>query len=148
MSEERCCHGGAHAGFFVGGALLGLAAGAVSMFFLAPRAGKESRKMVAKRVNEIKEYTQENAEEVKERVQEIFGEVTKLTTALYNDARKLWNKQVTTITNAFGKIDKDKYAKMIDDVVETLESSKKYSEGELTKVRKYLISETKRLVAG
>ena len=146
MSEGRCCRSGA--GLFVGGAVFGLLAGGVAMFFLAPRPGKESRKMVTKRVEEIKDYAQDSADEVKERVQEIFGEVSKLTTSLYEDVRKLWGKQVKLMGSAFGKVDKNKYSKMIDNVMDALKDSKKYSEIELGKVRKYLATETKRLVAG
>ena len=144
---DRDCRS-SHLGLFLGGTLFGLAAGATAMFFLAPRSGKASRKMVVNRVEEIRDYAMDTMEEVNERVEDIFGEVNNITKSLYNDARKLWTKQVKTLNHSLDKIDKDKYGEMIDSVMDSLRSNKKYSVDELTKVKRYLNTEVKKLVAG
>lgn len=134
-----------NAGAFAVGAVVGLAAGATAMFFLAPRSGKASRKMVAHRIEEIKDYTQDATEEINRRVKEVFGEVNDITKALYGDARKLWTKQVKTLNTSWDQIDKDKYNEMIDNVMVSLKDSKKYSADELNKVKRYLTTEVKKV---
>ncbi|MDO5561536.1 MAG: YtxH domain-containing protein [bacterium] len=125
----------------MGGFLFGAAAGAVAMFLLAPRSGKENRKMIQDRVEELSDYIEDERSLIEDKVEEIFGEVNALTTSLFNDARKLWNDQVRTFEKSMDKIDKNKYLEMVDNVMEKLQSSKKYNNNDLTKVKRYLSSE-------
>ncbi len=123
------------------GMLFGAAAGAAAMFFLAPRSGKENRKMVKDKIGELSDYIEEEKELMEQKVKDIFGEVNALTTSLFNDARRLWNTQVKTFEKSLDKIDKNRYQEMVDNVIEKLQSSKKYDQGHLAKMKRYLTSE-------
>ena len=125
----------------MGGFLFGAAAGAAAMFFLAPRSGKENRKLMQDRLSELSDYIEDERSMMEDKVEEIFGEVNAITTSLFNDARRLWNEQVHTFEKSMDKIDKTKYSEMVDNVVEKLQGNKKYSNTDLNKVKRYLSSE-------
>lgn len=123
------------------GMLVGAAAGAAAMFFLSPRSGKENRKLMQDKISEAKDYMEEERALMEAKVQEIFGEVNDLTTSLFEDAKRLWNNQVRAFEKSMDKIDKGRYQEMVDNVMETLQSSKRYDNTDLAKMKRYLSSE-------
>lgn len=129
-----------HSNFFpmMGGMILGGMLGAGAMYFLSPRSGKANRKIVKDRVDELSDYLLEEKELLEEKVQDIFGDVNEITTSLFNDARKLWDSQVRTFEKSMGQINKVKYQEMVDNVMEKLQTNHKYTDSDLTKMKRYL----------
>ncbi len=125
----------------LGGVVVGGLAGATAMFFLSPRSGKANRKMVKNKLMDMRDYIQEEKEMMEEKIQEIFGEVNQLTTSLFEDAKKLWDRQVSAFEKSMDKIDKNRYQEMVDNVMESLQSNKKYDANSLSKIKRYLNSQ-------
>lgn len=126
------------------GLVIGATAGAAAMFFLSPRSGKENRRLVKAKYEELADYVEEEKAIIEEKVKEIFGEVNELTVSLFKDAKKLWNTQVQAFEKSLDKIDKGRYQEMIDSVMEKLQGNKKYQNTDLAKMKRYLASEWKK----
>ena len=129
------------------GLVLGAGAGATAMFFMSPRSGKANRRIVRHKWEELSDYVHEEKEAVTERVYEIFGEVNAMTLALYKDARRMWDAQVRSFEKSLSKIDKKGYQEMVDDIIEKLQATKKYADDDLSKVKRYLNSQWRKLLA-
>jgi len=129
------------------GVVLGATAGATAMFFLSPRSGQANRRMVRHKFEELTDYVEAERQAIAERVEDIFGEVNSLTMSLYNDARKLWDNQVRAFEKSMDKIDKKSYQEMVDNVIEKLQVNKKYTDDDLSKIKRYLNSQWRKLAA-
>ncbi|MBQ6154396.1 YtxH domain-containing protein [bacterium] len=140
MSESR-----SNFGAVLGGMIMGAVAGATAMFFASPRSGKANRRIAKAKFTELTDYMDAERDASAERVYDILGDVNALTTSLYNDARRLWNSQVKTFEKSMDKIDKKSYLEMVDNVMEKLQVSKKYGDDELSKIKRYLNSQWKKL---
>ena len=127
------------------GVVLGATAGATAMFFLSPRSGQANRRLVRNKWEELTDYVESEKEAIAERVEEIFGEVNSITMSLYNDARKLWDTQVRAFEKSMDKIDKKSYQEMVDNVIEKLQVNKKYDDDDLSKIKRYLNSQWRKL---
>jgi gas vesicle protein len=119
----------------------GAALGAGAMYFFAPRSGKDNRALVKARVEELQDYIEDEKEALSEKIEEIFGEVNQITTALYKDARRLWDSQVAAFEKSLKKIDKKAYQEMVDNVMERLQTNKRYDNSSLSKVKRYLTNQ-------
>lgn len=126
------------------GLVIGAVAGATAMFFLSPQSGEENRKMAKKKYEELTDYMEEERSALEDRVEEIFGEVNQIRMSLFNDARNLWNNQVSALEKSLDKIDKTRYQEMVDSVMEKLQGSKKYDNTDLAKMKRYLAGEWKK----
>ena len=140
MQEQR-------SGFWpmLAGLVVGATAGATAMFFLSPRSGKANRQLMRRKMEELSDYVESESAALSERVYEIFGEVNNITTSLYNDARRLWEAQVRTFEKSVDKIDKKSYQEMVDNVIESLQVDKKYTNDDLSKIKRYLNSQWRKL---
>ena len=127
------------------GMTIGAAAGAVAMFFLSPRSGRANRRLVADKWDEFNDYLDAERDAITDRVYDIFGEVSAITTSLYDDARRLWESQVKAFEKSLDKIDKKSYQEMVDNVIEKLQASKKYESDDLSKIKRYLNSQWRKL---
>ena len=118
------------------GMLIGVITGAVAGLFLAPKSGKKLRTDVFKRAKEIRKKIEDN--NVEETVQNIFNEVSDTTITLYNSAKDMLAEKLAEVTETVSKIDKEKYVKVVNDVISTVKNEKHVAEETLVKLRSYL----------
>ncbi len=127
------------------GLTIGVMSGAAAMFFLSPRSGRANRRMVADKWENFQDYLDSERDVLEDRVYDIFGEVSDLTMTLYEDARRLWEDQVRTFEKSLNKIDKKAYQEMVDNVMEKLQGNQSYENNDLTKIKRYLNSQWRKL---
>jgi len=108
-----------NSGRFTAG-LLGILAGVVGGILLAPKAGKETR------------------EEIVTKVRDIFGIYSEEFRDKYNKVRKAVENKVLAIRKAGEEIDKDKYGKVVDEVVGEFKSDLTVTKDGVEKLSKYL----------
>ena len=61
------------AGHFALGAVLGAALGAIGGLLFAPKSGKETRKDIAKKAGEAKDFVDEKTDDAKKHASKLFG---------------------------------------------------------------------------
>jgi gas vesicle protein len=125
-------------GSFFLASLMGAVAGAVGGLLLAPQSGKETRKDIIKLANDISNKIKTGAGETKERVEEIFGKVTEEAVAKYNEIKNSVIAKVAALKTAGMEIDKEKYTKVVDDVVAEFKSDFGDTKSGATKIASYL----------
>lgn len=118
------------------GVVIGAVTGVVAGLVLAPKSGKKLRSDVAKRAREIRKKMEEN--NVDEVVQNIFDDVSDKTIAIYNTAKDMISEKLAEVTEPISKIDKNKYSKVVSDVVNVVRKDKGVAEETLVKLKKYL----------
>lgn len=127
------------------GLAIGSMAGAAAAFFYSPRSGRANRRLLADKWDEFNDYLDAEREAISDRVYDIFGEVSAITTSLYEDARELWEQQIHTFEKSLDKIDKKSYQEMVDNVIEKLQASRRYEADDLSKIKRYLNSQWRKL---
>lgn len=123
--------------FFLAG-LLGAMAGAIGGLLLAPQSGKETRKDIIKMANEMSKRIKVGAGETKKRVEEIYGKATDEAVEKYNSVRNAVIAKVAALKTAGNQIDKDKYAKVVDEVVNEFKSDFSETKNGMSKITTYL----------
>ncbi|HOZ81008.1 MAG TPA: YtxH domain-containing protein [Candidatus Woesebacteria bacterium] len=123
--------------FFLAG-VIGALAGTIGGLLLAPKSGKETRDDIAKLALEISKRIKTETDETKKRVKEIFGKVTTDTTQKYKEIRTSVVTKVASAKTAGNEIDKDKYAKVVDGVIEEYKDDLKATKEGATKISGYL----------
>jgi gas vesicle protein len=129
-----------HGSFFLAG-LLGAMAGAVGGLLLAPKSGKATRKDIVKLANEISKKIKTESTETKERVEEVFGKATDEATAKYNEIKDAVVAKVAALKTAGTSIDKDKYTKVVTDVVADFKTDLKASKTGAAKISALLVKD-------
>lgn len=130
--------------FFLAG-ILGAVAGAVGGMLLAPKSGKETRADIAKLALEISNNIKTEADETKERVSDIFGKANDEATRKYKEIRSAVVGKVATIKTAGQEIDKEKYAKVVDEVVADFKNDLETTKDGATKLAKYFKKDWEKL---
>ena len=100
------------------GLLVGTVLGGLTALFLSPKSGKENREMVIKMVKELKKDIEKL--EIDLKVREIWGEVSEEGEKIYRKARKDLLKKLDLLQDKWDELDKEKYMKMVEEVVEGL----------------------------
>lgn len=126
-----------HGSFFLAG-LFGAMAGAIGGLLLAPQSGKATRRDIVKLANNISKKIKTESVETKKRVEEVFGKVTDEAVAKYNEVKDAVVAKVAAVKTAGVAIDKDKYAKVVDDVVTEFKSDFEDTKSGATKIAGYL----------
>jgi gas vesicle protein len=119
------------------GVLVGGLVGASLAFFLSPRSGAQNRKLVHRRLDILKDRVQDIGEDVSDTVMDIFGEVSEATVNLYEDGRRLFEKQIKTFKNNWEDIDKEKYYGIVNNIGESLESNKQHRIEDIEDLKRY-----------
>jgi len=118
------------------GLIVGIAAGALAGIFMAPKSGKENRKMAAKKLKELKEKLESG--ELEEQVRKTFGDTTDQLTKFYQDTRT----EVLKRMNEMGEnMNANDYVQMVKDVITKAREKQGVSEKEAHKMQKYLEEE-------
>ena len=118
--------------------LLGAMAGAIGGLLLAPQSGKETRKDIIKVANDISRKIKTEASETKERVEEVFGKATDEAMAKYNEIKNSVVSKVAALKTTGMAIDKEKYTKVVDEVVSDFKSDLDSTKSGATKIASFL----------
>lgn len=103
--------------FFLAG-LLAATAGAVGGLLLAPQSGKKTREDIKKMLVKLSKEVQTGVKDTKGKVEEVFGEATEEAMNKYKEIKTAVMEKVAEVKTAGKEIDKDKYAMIVEDVVE------------------------------
>lgn len=125
------------------GVILGAAAGAVAGLFLAPKSGKENRKMVSKKIAEIRKIIEEK--EVDKKVKQIFGDSSKASQELFLKTKDEMADRLGKLNVALSAVDRTKYTKMVSNVVERVKENKDLPENTWDNLKKYLSEDFKKI---
>jgi len=106
-----------HSGKFFLAGLLGAIGGALGGLLLAPKSGEETRKQITKIAREIAKDIKMEGEETESRVRQVFGNAGKKARIKYKKIRRAVIAKVAEVKNAGEAVDKEKYAKVVDEIV-------------------------------
>jgi len=121
------------------GLAIGTIIGGLAAFFFSPKSGKQNREMVAKKVKQLEKLLKEK--EVDKKVKEIFGEVTAEAVAIYEKAKEWLVEELAMLEEAVEHIDKEKYMKAVENVMNRVQKEVKKDTKELDKLKKQLLKE-------
>jgi len=114
------------------GILLGTIIGAITALFLSPKSGKENREAVAKEIDELKKFLEE--EKVDEKLKE-----------LYLKAKDWLIDELEQLKNTVEHIDYEKYQKAVNKVMVRVKKETKKGTKEIEKLKKQLLKEWSKL---
>jgi gas vesicle protein len=98
--------------------LFGIAAGAIGGLLLAPQSGKKTREDLKRMALKLSKEISDTIKDTKEKVEEIFGKATEKTIAKYKEIKSTVVNKVAEVKNTGKEIDKEKYIKIVEGVVE------------------------------
>lgn len=124
-------------GFFLAG-LIGALAGAIGGILLAPKSGKETRRDIARLAAEISKKIKTETEETKSRIKDVFGKATDEAVNKYNEIKNTVIGKVASIKTAGEEIDKEKYGKIVDNVITDFKSDLANTKSGAEKIATYL----------
>lgn len=125
------------------GILIGTIIGGISALFLSPKSGKQNRREVAKKLNQLKKLLHEK--EIDKKVKEIFGEVTDEAKNIYIQAKEWLVEELAEMKETIENIDQEKYKKTVDKVMKKVKFEVKKDVKELEKLKKQLLKEWSKL---
>ncbi len=111
-----------NSGKFLLAGVLGAVAGAIGGLLLAPKSGKETREDIARMAKEISDQLKNEASTTSARVKEVFGVASDEAKQKYMEIRDSLFAKVAAVKSAGEEIDKERYAQIVDDVVESFKS--------------------------
>jgi gas vesicle protein len=123
--------------FFLAG-LIGALAGAVGGLLLAPKSGKETRKDIVNLAADISKKIKTETSETKARVKDVFGKVTDDATEKYNEIKNSVVGKLAAVKTAGENIDKEKYSKVVDEVVSDFKDDLSATKSGAEKLMAYL----------
>jgi len=126
-----------HGSFFLAG-LLGAIAGIVGGLLLAPKSGKTTRKDIVRRSNEISKKIRTESTVTKKRAEAIFGKASEETLTKYSEIKNAVVAKLAAVKTAGTAVDKDKYAKIVDEVVKEFKSDLGVTKASIAKIATYL----------
>jgi len=132
-------------GKFLLAGLLGTIFGAVGGLLLAPKSGKETRADILRLAQDISKKIKTETSETKARVKEIFGKVTDEATEKYNEVKNTVVGKVAALKTAGESIDKDKYGKLVEDVISEFKSDVMATKTGAEKFASYLKKDWERM---
>lgn len=107
--------------------------------------GRMLKEKVDEVSNTIAERLSETWENSQETIQELFGEANAQTQLAYLRTRQQLNSRVQELVDEFGKISKDKYTKLVAEVIEELQDNKGMSNDHVKTLKKYLNDDYSRI---
>ena len=121
------------------GLIMGTVIGAITAFFLSPKSGKENREEVMKKVRELEEWLKEKEVDVK--LKEIYGEATEEGRKLFEFVRKEITMVMGEVKEKIEDFDKEKYEKMIENVMDKAKKETKTTVQKLEKMKSHLLKQ-------
>lgn len=123
--------------FFLAG-LFGALAGAVGGLLLAPKSGKETRKEIANLAADIALKVKTKADDTRDQVKDVFGKYTEEGKAKFLEIKEKVINKVAAVKTAGEEINKEKYGKVVEDVVADFKSDLEASKDGSVKLINYL----------
>ena len=111
--------------FFAG--VLGAFAGAIGGLLFAPQSGKATREDIARVAKEIEKSIRMGARETENRTKAVFGKVSKEAVKRYEKVKGMVVDKLVALKSAGSVIDKEKYEKIVDEVVTEFKNDAKVS---------------------
>ncbi len=127
------------------GLFIGALAGALAGIFYAPKSGKQTRKVLGKKLDELREKFSEM--EIDKKVQDIFGQVSEEAKDQYLSVTKDLLEKLAKLKGRVEEIDTKKYQKMVEEVLEDFKKKGEESATVIGKMRKHLIADWQSLFA-
>lgn len=125
------------------GIVIGTVIGGLAALFLSPKSGKQNRKEVAKKLNQLKKLFHDK--EVDKKAKEIFGKVTQEGMNLYIQAKEWLIEELAQMKDTIENIDQEKYKKAVDKVMKKVKVEVKKDVKELDKLKTQLLKEWSKL---
>lgn len=125
------------------GLLLGTVIGGITALFFSPNTGEENREIVAKKIQDLRKLMEEK--EVDKKVMEIFGEVSDEAKALFLKAKEELIAGLATLKESVENIDREKYIKVVEDVMKKVQKETKREVKQLEKLKNHLLEEWNKL---
>jgi gas vesicle protein len=123
--------------FFLAG-LFGALAGAVGGLLLAPQSGKKTRQQIANLAADISLSVKEKADDTKNQVVDIFGKYSEEAKAKYLKIKDGVTNKVAEVKTVGGEINKEKYGKVVEEVVADFKNDFESTKDGATKMVNYL----------
>lgn len=123
--------------FFLAG-LFGAVAGAVGGLLLAPQSGKKTRQQIANLAADIALSVKTKADDTKDQVVDIFGKYSEEAKAKYQAIKEGVTNKVAEVKTVTGEINKEKYGKVVEDVVADFKNDFANTKDGATKMVNYL----------
>lgn len=121
------------------GLFIGAVAGALAGILYAPKSGKQIRKHVGKKLDELKEKFSEM--ELDKKAQDIFGTVSEEAKDQYLAVTKDLLEKLADLRDKVGEIDTKKYQKMVEEVLVDFKKKGDQSATVIGKMRKHLMAD-------
>ena len=112
----------AKSGNFFLATVFGAIAGAVGGLLLAPQSGKKTREDLKKMAMNLTKEVQGTVSDTKDKVVEVFGEASEAAMDKYKQIKSAVMTKVVEVKAAGKEIDKEKYAAIVETVVEEFKS--------------------------
>lgn len=102
--------------------IIGAVAGAIGGILLAPQSGKKTRQDLKNLAMKLSKEVQDTVKERKEKVKEVFGKASDEAIMKYKEIKSRAVSKVAELKTAGKSIDKEKYTKIIAEVVAEFQS--------------------------
>ncbi|MFA5024945.1 MAG: YtxH domain-containing protein [Candidatus Shapirobacteria bacterium] len=123
--------------FFLAG-ILGAVAGAVGGLLLAPQSGKKTRQEIADLAEELALRVKTKADDTRNLVVDVYGKYTEEGKAKYLEIKEAVVSKIATVKTAGENIDKEKYEKVVEDVVADFKGDLEATKDGGSKIIRYL----------
>lgn len=123
--------------FFLAG-VLGAVAGAVGGLLFAPQSGKKTRQEIADLAEEITLKIKTKADDTRDQVKDIYGKYTEEGKAKYLEIKDTVVNKIAAVKTAGEELNKEKYGKVVEDVVADFKDDLEATKDSSTKIVAYL----------
>lgn len=131
-------------GFFF---LMGALFGAVMVLFFGTDDEGNIKEPVRRKVVEGKEQVKEVKAKTVDPVVEVFGEKTKEAKEAFEKATEAMDKKLAAMKKSLEEIDREKYVKLVNEVLAELKKGGDYTATQLRRLKTYFIRDYEEVVA-
>jgi gas vesicle protein len=129
---------GKQTGKFFLASVIGAVAGAVGGLLLAPQSGKKTRQEIKALAEELTLKVKTKADDTKNQVKDVFGKYTEEGKAKYLEIKDAVVSKVAAVKTAGVEIDREKYGKVVEEVVSEFKTDLKATKSGSSKIIGYL----------
>lgn len=128
--------------------IMGAIAGVVGGVLLAPKSGKETRADLSRLAAEMSKKLTTETKETNKRVKAVFGQASKEAEVKYQEVKSKVAVELAKIKAAGDKIDKDKYVKLVEKIVDEFRTNLSISKDSGAKLAGYLKTDWEKVSRG
>ena len=123
--------------FFLTG-LFGALAGVAGGLLLAPQSGKKTRQQISDLAAEIALSVKTKADDTRDQIVDIFGKYSEEAKAKYQTIKDGVTNKVAEVKTVSGEINKEKYGKVVEEVVSEFKTDFENTKDGASKMINYL----------